>query len=475
MNRPFVIAISGGSGSGKTTLSRALKAHFKGRSVSLSLDNYYKDQSRLSMEKRALVNYDNPSSLDLGLFMAHMFDLREGKSVNVPQYDFSTHTRKKETVALAPQEFIFVDGLMSLCLKGCRKVYDYVIYVDADQDERLSRRLIRDMNERGRTLDSVLTQYFKTVKPMHEKFVAPHKEEADLLFVNNGNKGLDKEEIEKAIKGIEAKKAKLESRPLFIDAHAHLAHWPRFSDSVSYILSSMEEKGISFSLLSNCDCSEYPSVTTYGVHKIDQVNGLKALLKTVKKHKGRLGALAWINPHNEKATPEFERLILKNLDAIHGLKFHPWESQLRITSPKLKPYLRLARKCKLPILVHTAKDKYSDIRYLRKVALEYPDLNFIAAHLQLLGDRNEAIDAIKDVKNVYCDTAWVSLQEAQKALEALGKNRVLFGTDNPIDGERTLDNPLYEAYFENALKLPLSSYRSLMAKNAIRVYKIKIK
>lgn len=262
---------------------------------------------------------------------------------------------------------------------------------------------------------------------------------------------------------------------MIIDAHAHIAHWPTVSSCEKMILLSQEKYKIGYSLISDCDCSEYPSVDKYGIHQISQLAGIKECVRFVKKHPDRLGALVWINPHNETVTPELLRYIHENRASIFGLKFHPFESHLRITSPKLKPYLELMRQEHFPMLVHTAQDKYSDVFYLGLVAAENPDLSFVAAHMQLCSDNHSALQVLKDHPNVYGDTAWVNIKIAKKVLTEIGDNRILFGTDNPIDGIDTLNNPMYEAYLRNKVKLPGKLYHNLMYRNASQLFNIPVK
>lgn len=184
-----IIAISGGSGSGKTFIAKALKENLPGGAVVLSYDNYYRDQGHLKPEERDKLNYDDPKQLDSELFEAHINVLRKGETINVPQYDFSTHTRRKVTRPLKSAEWIICEGIMVFQIP--MENYDYSVYVDADDDVRLSRRILRDTIMRGRTLDSVVAQYMATVKPMHKKYVEPGKEFADFVYLNNDNNGLD--------------------------------------------------------------------------------------------------------------------------------------------------------------------------------------------------------------------------------------------------------------------------------------------
>ncbi|MCR5491349.1 MAG: uridine kinase [Bacilli bacterium] len=198
-----IIAISGGSGSGKTFVAKALKENLPGGAVVLSYDNYYRDQGHLKPEERELINYDDPKQLDSELFTKHIQMLREGKAINVPQYDFSTHTRRKVTRPLKSAEWIICEGIMVFQIP--LENYDFTIYVHADNDVRLSRRILRDTIMRGRTLDSVISQYMATVKPMHKKYIHPGKGMADFVYVNNDNNGLNTKQFGEMMEAIEKK------------------------------------------------------------------------------------------------------------------------------------------------------------------------------------------------------------------------------------------------------------------------------
>lgn len=201
---PYLIAISGGSGSGKTYISRALNALLPYESSILSYDNYYKDQSALSFEERGLLNYDDPSILDQELFMEDLRKIKKGLAIEVPQYDFVTHTRKKETVTFEPKDIVIVEGIMTLQIP--KEYYDFIIYVDADPDVRISRRIIRDMKLRGRSLESIVEQYLTSVKPIHIKYVEPHKVDADFIYNNNSNNGIDEKQMQMILKHLVARR-----------------------------------------------------------------------------------------------------------------------------------------------------------------------------------------------------------------------------------------------------------------------------
>ena len=184
--RPLIIAIAGGSASGKSTVVREIVERLKSLDVSIIChDDYYKDQSHLSMEERVKTNYDHPSSLDNDLLVEHLKSLMEGKSIDKPEYDFKTHNRMKETTRVNPTKVIFVEGILVLEDKRIRDLSDVKIFVKSDEDIRFIRRLKRDIEERGRDLDSVINQYLFTVKPMFNKFVNPSSRYADIIIPND--------------------------------------------------------------------------------------------------------------------------------------------------------------------------------------------------------------------------------------------------------------------------------------------------
>ena len=182
----LVIGIAGGTGSGKTTLMKNLITRFGGKVTVLSHDNYYRRHDELSLEERSRLNYDEPAALETDLMARHLELLRQGQAIDCPVYDFSAHNRSDETVRVEPQPVIIVEGILIFENKALRELMDIRIFVDTDADIRLCRRIKRDVNKRGRTLESVLTQYQQTVKPMHEKYVEPSKHFADIVVPEGG-------------------------------------------------------------------------------------------------------------------------------------------------------------------------------------------------------------------------------------------------------------------------------------------------
>ena len=186
MEKILVIGIAGGTGSGKTTLMKNLIARFGDVVTVLSHDNYYRRHDELSYEERCQLNYDEPAAMETELMVRHLDALRHWQEIDCPVYDFSVHNRSDETIRVVPRKVIIVEGILIFADEALRELMDIKIFVDTDADVRLCRRIKRDVNKRGRTLESVLTQYQTTVKPMHEKYVEPSKKYADLVVPEGG-------------------------------------------------------------------------------------------------------------------------------------------------------------------------------------------------------------------------------------------------------------------------------------------------
>lgn len=183
----IIIGIAGGTGSGKTTLTRRLWEHFGHNEVSvLNHDSYYKRHDELPYEERCKLNYDHPDSFDTALLIEHLQALRAGQPVQVPVYDYTIHNRSDETVTVYPAPVIVVEGILIFASPELCELMDLKVFVDTDADVRILRRIVRDVKKRGRSLESVVTQYLTTVKPMHEQFVEPSKRKADLIVPEGG-------------------------------------------------------------------------------------------------------------------------------------------------------------------------------------------------------------------------------------------------------------------------------------------------
>ncbi len=184
--KTMIIGIAGGTGSGKTTLTRRLKDTF-GDDVSLVYhDNYYRAHHNLTYEERSRLNYDHPDAFETDLMVEHLKKLLAGEPIQCPVYNYSIHDRSEETVEVRPTKVIIIDGILIFADKALRDLMDIKIFVDTDADVRILRRIMRDVKERGRSLDSVVSQYLNTVKPMHEQFVQPSRQYADIVVLEGG-------------------------------------------------------------------------------------------------------------------------------------------------------------------------------------------------------------------------------------------------------------------------------------------------
>ncbi|HZG60616.1 MAG TPA: uridine kinase [Anoxybacillus sp.] len=186
--KPVVIGVAGGSGSGKTSVAKAIYEHFQGHSIlMLEQDYYYKDQSHLPFEERLKTNYDHPLAFDNDLLIEHLEKLLNYEPIEKPVYDYTLHTRSNEVIYVEPKDVIILEGILVLEDERLRNLMDIKVYVDTDADIRIIRRLLRDIKERGRTLESVIEQYVSVVRPMHNQFIEPTKRYADIIIPEGGH------------------------------------------------------------------------------------------------------------------------------------------------------------------------------------------------------------------------------------------------------------------------------------------------
>ncbi|WP_458415418.1 uridine kinase [Schinkia sp. CFF1] len=185
--KPIVIGIAGGSGSGKTSVTRAIYENFSNENILvLEQDYYYKDQSNMPFEQRLKTNYDHPLAFDTDLLIKHVKQLLNYQSIEKPVYDYSLHTRSTATIKVLPKNVIILEGILILEDERIRDLMDIKVFVDTDADIRIIRRILRDIKERGRTIDSVINQYVSVVRPMHLQFIEPTKRYADLIIPEGG-------------------------------------------------------------------------------------------------------------------------------------------------------------------------------------------------------------------------------------------------------------------------------------------------
>lgn len=197
----LIIGISGGTGSGKTTVVNNIVEELQHKEVAvISQDSYYRDNSHLSFEERKKINFDHPQSIDFELLVKHLKRLKQGYSIEQPVYSFIEHNRTGETVTTSPKQVMIVEGILLLTNRELRELFDVKIFIHTDSDERLIRRLKRDMNERGRDLNEVLDRYQNTLKPMHQQFIEPSKEFADIIIPYNHHNVVAVDMVQRIIK-----------------------------------------------------------------------------------------------------------------------------------------------------------------------------------------------------------------------------------------------------------------------------------
>jgi uridine kinase len=188
--RPLVIGVAGGSGAGKTTVARGILEALAGDAVLLDQDAYYKDLTHLTLDERARVNFDHPDSLDVELMIAQLGRLAAGEAIDKPTYDFARHTRAAAVIRVEPRRVVVVEGILLFTDRRLRELFDVKVYVDVDDDVRFIRRLLRDVRERGRTMENVIEQYLRTVRPMHLEFIEPSKRWADIIIPEGGSNAI---------------------------------------------------------------------------------------------------------------------------------------------------------------------------------------------------------------------------------------------------------------------------------------------
>ena len=184
--KPYIVGVAGGSASGKTEIVKTLKKHFEDKIEIIEHDNYYFAHDDLTMDERASLNYDHPEAFETDLLIEHVKKIINNEEIDIPTYDFTIHTRSSDTLKKIPKPIVIVEGILVLENEELRNLMDMKVFVDCDGDVRLKRRITRDLVERNRTIESILTQYMETVKPMHELFVEPSKKFADLIVPKGG-------------------------------------------------------------------------------------------------------------------------------------------------------------------------------------------------------------------------------------------------------------------------------------------------
>lgn len=269
---------------------------------------------------------------------------------------------------------------------------------------------------------------------------------------------------------------------MIIDTHVHIGHMIGFNLKEKDVLYSIEKYGIDFSLVSNIEGAEFSS-NGRKVPRILQKSQNKILRETIsfaRKNPDKIGVLAWCKLHSEKPDEEFENLIKNNRDIIYGLKFHPFHSLTAPDDDKAEPYYALAEKYNLPVCSHTGGCEQARSAHLYNAAKNHPGINFVMVHMDLNTNNKEALDLLGELPNLYGDTTWVPLKTTLEAVKRCGSEKILFGSDNPIDGKDTYqynkwgERSLYQEYFNEFKKLVTpEDYDNIMFKNAQKVFNIK--
>jgi predicted TIM-barrel fold metal-dependent hydrolase len=263
---------------------------------------------------------------------------------------------------------------------------------------------------------------------------------------------------------------------MIIDSHVHIGIIGQFHMPESMVLESMEKYQIDYALVSNIEASEVDG-DQIPIPEEQQISQLAANQKTInfaRANPDKIGALLWVKPATEGCTPQFEALIADNRDLVYGLKVHPYLSNISFGSPEVEKYIQLAQKYDLVMVTHTSNDAASHPRVVYEVAQKFPDVNFVMVHMGLATDNQETIQLIAKLPNLHGDSTWVVPEKTMQAIENCGIDKILFGTDNPIDGPDTYGNSQFYKYYFFDMKGDLSTleYEKFMYRNAIRLFQL---
>ena len=267
---------------------------------------------------------------------------------------------------------------------------------------------------------------------------------------------------------------------MIIDTHVHIGTSLNFDMKEEDVLYSLGKYGIDIAVVSNCEASSHDhdrKLLPESLQK-SQAECLERSLKFARENKGKIYLQHWVKPM-EDITPRLKAMIEENLDVIRGIKFHPYHSGVAFTDESCEKYVRLAAEFNLPVIIHTGTEFYDNPKRLFEMAKKYPETPFVMVHLGLGSDNREAIELCRTQKNLYGDTTWVSVKSALEFISKCGSERLLFGSDSPIDGKDTYafnfkgDRSLYQEYFnEFKAMVSVEDYENIMYKNAKRLFGI---
>ncbi len=262
---------------------------------------------------------------------------------------------------------------------------------------------------------------------------------------------------------------------MIIDSHVHIGEFGRFDMKPEYVIESMKKYGIDYCLISSgasCEFTEehQPLPDNW---EFTQYSSNMLAVDFAREYDGQIGVLPWCKPHTEGFNDEFIKLISDGSKYIKGLKFHPYYSMLPMTAPQIESYLTFAQERNFPVMIHSADDEWSQPKFIYEAAKTHPDVNFIMAHIGLGTDNEEAIELIGSLPNLYGDTAWVKPESALKLVKKYGAHKLLFGTDNPIDGVDTYAHPFYQEYFGKFKgQVSTDDYELIIHGNAERLFNL---
>lgn len=270
---------------------------------------------------------------------------------------------------------------------------------------------------------------------------------------------------------------------MIVDSHVHIGGKGGFYMPPEMLMQSLDKYNITYALVSSIDAVEMTAEHEYlpAEHQTSQEEVLRRTLDFVRANKDRCRALAWVKPYGEDISEEYDKMIADNRDLICGIKVHQFYSNVALDDEKMKKYIELARKYKLPIVAHTAESEESKVIHVYNAAKANPDVDFVMVHMGLGSDNNEAIELLEKLDNLYGDTTWVPIESTVRAVEKCGSRKILFGSDSPIDGVDTYHNnpsgelSVYQQYFnELENRVGFEAYENIMFRNAARIFRLHI-
>ncbi len=264
---------------------------------------------------------------------------------------------------------------------------------------------------------------------------------------------------------------------MIIDSHTHIGTALNFHMPADMLIAAMDACGVEFTLATNIESVEvdHQQQLIQDTNQITQLESARRMIQIVKQTPDRIGGLIWLKPLTETVTKEIETFIVENKQFIYGLKFHPYHSKVPFNDERMIPYFEMATHLNLPIVTHTAGDECSHPKHVYEMAKKYPHLNFVMVHMGLGTDNEEAISLIAKLPNLFGDSTWVQPEKVLKAIEICGPDKIMFGSDAPINGVNTYENEKSYRFYFNEMHQVVSpqTYEAFMGGNARRLFNIK--